>query len=106
MENNADSNHLDGNRAYLFKTGDVFIAGAILKKALIETLGVLHQDAHIRGEENQRGNDKYGQKYRKRMSKKEQYTKVYQYHCGAGKYYQSQKRQFFIGHRISLDSNG
>ena len=77
MENYADSDHLDRNRADFFKTGDIFIAGAILKKALIETPDVLRQNARIYGEKDQRGYDKSGEEYGKRMSEKEQYTKIY-----------------------------
>jgi hypothetical protein len=77
MERRANSDHLYGDSADLFKTGDIFGLGAILKKAPIKTPDVPRQNTDIYGEKDQRGYAKYGEEYRKRMSEKEQYTKVY-----------------------------
>jgi hypothetical protein len=98
MDNHAESYQPDGDIADLFKTLDVFSFITILKKVRGETTGVQPQGDCVHGEKDQGGEEKPDTEYRKRMSEKEQDTKIRQHEGNSCKDYESQKRELFIDH--------
>jgi hypothetical protein len=98
MEDYGYADQSYGNGSCLFKTGDIFIFGTVLKKDAVKTLGVQTQYGRIDDEKHKGRYAEPEKEHGKRMAKEEQDEKIYQYRGDSGKDYKSYKCRLFIYH--------